>query len=254
MARREWLATSYAATLQRGRVVRAPGGGIPRRGQRWYRYHPYTANPDPLLVKSSTVAILRRRDENTGTRVLKKTTGDIVSRTVKTANEENLQHEIVELVLEGMAEGHTLSETVKKVSRLRGQPLTPGTVRRWIIAEEAYYTRYQKTKTMLGQAFAEEAILVARESTSSTTAMDRVLIETLKWAAAKANPVEYGEKQTVEHQGSQTLSVKIVEDDAPVRNQKALEAGKVSAVISAPLVFAVPAKTAEHEDDDYTFV
>ena len=177
-----------------------------------------------------------------------------MSRTVKTADEENLQHEIVELVLEGMAEGHTLSETVKKVSRLRGQPLTPGTVRRWIIAEEAYYARYQKTKTMLGQAFAEEAILVARESTSSTTAMDRVLIETLKWAAAKANPVEYGEKQTVEHQGSQTLSVKIVEDDAPVRNQKALEAGKVSAVISAPLVFAVPAKTAEHEDDDYTFV
>jgi hypothetical protein len=84
--------------------------------------------------------------------------------------------------------------------------------------------------------------------------MDRVLIETLKWAAAKANPVEYGEKQTVEHQGAQTLSVKIVEDDAPVRNQKALEAGKVSAVIAAPLMFAVPVKTSEHEDDDYTFV
>ena len=161
---------------------------------------------------------------------------------------------VVERVLAGMAEGKTLTETVAGLKRVLEEPITPGLVRRWIVAEEEWFVRYQKTKTMLGQAFAEEAILVARESTSSTTAMDRVLIETLKWAAAKANPVEYGEKQTVEHQGSQTLSVKIVEDDAPVRNQKALEAGKVSAVIAAPLVFAVPAKTAEHEDDDYTFV
>ena len=161
---------------------------------------------------------------------------------------------VVERVLEGMAEGHTLSETVSAVSSALEEKLSAGLVRRWIISQEEWFQRYQKTKTMLGQAFAEEAILVARESTSSTTAMDRVLIETLKWAAAKANPVEYGEKQTVEHQGAQTLSVKIVEDDAPVRNQKALQAAQVSAVISAPLVFAVPAKTTEHEDDDYTFV
>jgi hypothetical protein len=151
---------------------------------------------------------------------------------------------VVERVLEGMAEGHTLSETVKAVSSALGEPLTAGLVRRWIVAEEAWFQRYQRTKTMLGQAFAEEAILVARESTSSTTAMDRVLIETLKWAAAKANPVEYGEKQTVEHQGAQTLSVKIVEDDAPVRNVMALNAaGKdalVSAVVSGPAFFALP--------------
>jgi len=110
---------------------------------------------------------------------------------------------VVERVLEGMAEGHTLSETVLAVSLTLDEKLSAGLVRRWIISQEEWFQRYQKTKTMLGQAFAEEAILVARESTSSTTAMDRVLIETLKWAAAKANPVEYGEKQTVEHQGAQ---------------------------------------------------
>jgi hypothetical protein len=158
--------------------------------------------------------------------------------------EEEERVAVVERVLEGMAEGHTLSETVKAVSSALGEPLTAGLVRRWIVAEEAWFQRYQRTKTMLGQAFAEEAILVARESTSSTTAMDRVLIETLKWAAAKANPVEYGEKQTVEHQGAQTLSVKIVEDDAPVRNVMALNAaGKdalVSAVVSGPAFFALP--------------
>jgi hypothetical protein len=155
-----------------------------------------------------------------------------VSRTVKKADEAEVQREIVEAVLDGMAEGHTLHETVKKVARMRGEPLTPGAVRRWIVAQEEWFLRYQRTKTLLGQAFAEEAILVARESTSSTTATDRVLIETLKWAAAKANPVEYGEKQTVEHQGTQTLQVKVVEDDAPVRNTKALQSAMVASTLS----------------------
>jgi hypothetical protein len=152
---------------------------------------------------------------------------------------------IVERVLAGMAEGKTLTDTVAVLKKALEEPLTPGLVRRWIVADEAWFLRYQRTKTLLGQAFAEEAILVARESTSSTTAMDRVLIETLKWAAAKANPVEYGEKQTVEHQGSQTLSVKIVEDDAPVRNHHALSAaGKdalVSGVVHDHQFFALPA-------------
>ena len=156
----------------------------------------------------------------------------------KTVTKPDTRTEIVEAVLDGMAEGHTLQETVKKVARLRGETITPGAVRRWIVAEEAWFTRYQRTKALLGQAFAEEAILVARESTSSTTAMDRVLIETLKWAAAKANPVEYGEKQTVEHQGTQTLQVKVVEDDAPVRNEKALQSAMVASTLSIGAVSA----------------
>jgi len=160
---------------------------------------------------------------------------------------------IVERVLEGMAEGHTLSETVSVVSAALEEKLTAGVVRRWIVAQEEWFVRYQRTKTMLGQAFAEEAILVARESTSSTTATDRVLIETLKWAAAKANPVEYGEKQTVEHQGAQTLSVKIVEDDAPVRNVMALNAAGrdalVSAVVYAPAMMTLPASSGTGDEE-----
>lgn len=155
-----------------------------------------------------------------------------MSKTAKKGLTEAQQAEIVEVVLDEMAEGHTLQETVKKVAKLRGEPLTPGAVRRWIVGQEEWFLRYQRTKVLLGQAFAEEAILVARESTSSTTAMDRVLIETLKWAAAKANPVEYGEKQTVEHQGTQTLQVKVVEDEAPVRNAKALQSAMVASTLS----------------------
>ena len=141
------------------------------------------------------------------------------------------REEIVEIVLNQMAEGKMLSDTVQRLARAGEKHLTPGMVRQWVVRDEETFKRYQRMKPMLGQALAEEAILVARESTSSTTAMDRVLIETLKWAASKVNPAEYGEKQTVEQQGTQTLQVKVVEDDAPVRNTKALQSAMVASTL-----------------------
>lgn len=143
--------------------------------------------------------------------------------------------DVVEAVLSGMAEGQTLQDTVRKVAKEKALSVTPGLVRTWIVAHEDWFQRYQKTKTLLGQAFAEEAIAIARDSTTQSTAIDRVLIETLKWAAAKANPVEYGERQTVEHQGAQTLQVKVVEEDLPVR-QTALKKGAMQAVESAAML------------------
>jgi len=157
------------------------------------------------------------------------------------------RRDTVDAVLEGMAEGKTLADTVRemaKAQRMQGQvAITAGQVRRWITEDEAQFTQYQRMKRMLGQAFAEEAVHIARESTTSTTAMDRVLIETLKWAAAKANPAEYGEKQTVEHQGAQTLQVRIVEDAPEIRNPKAAEqvGNAIATAISAPILLSIPA-------------
>ena len=142
------------------------------------------------------------------------------------------REEVLGLVLDGMAEGVTLQETVEREQRRVSarEPeryptrLTPGLVRGWLWLDEEWFRRYQRAKALLGQAYADEAVVTARESTSGTTATDRVLIETLKWAAAKANPVEFGEKQTVEHQGAQTLQVRIVEEEGTVRNVQALKA------------------------------
>jgi len=159
------------------------------------------------------------------------------------AQQATVKHAMVDAVLTGMAEGKTLTDSVAEIAKAQRKAgevpvITAGQVRRWIVEDEAQFAQYQRMKRMLGQAFAEEALKIARESTTATTAMDRVLIETLKWSAAKANPVEYGEKQTVEHQGAQTLQVKIVEDDPEVRNPKAISrAGKDAvalAVVSAP--------------------
>jgi hypothetical protein len=98
--------------------------------------------------------------------------------------------------------------------------------------DEDTMSRYQRSRPMLGAALAEEAIRVARESTAATTAMDRVLIETLKWAASKSAPMEYGDKQMVEHQGSQTIQVKVVEEDREGRNPRVLGAASGIAVVA----------------------
>jgi hypothetical protein len=147
----------------------------------------------------------------------------------------------VEAVFAGMAEGRTLQEVVQGEAKARGVALTPGAVRNWIAANEAWFGRYQKAKVLLGQALAEEALQVARDSSTSTTAIDRVLIDTLKWKAAKANPAEYGERQTVEHQGAQTLQVKVVEEEAPrLQGEAARRIGaEVATMLEAQVV--VPA-------------
>lgn len=143
---------------------------------------------------------------------------------------------ILEQVLEGMTNGKTVADTARLLK------IPAGRIRQWLVRDPEIYAKYQRARPLLGAAFAEEAIRVARESTTQTTAMDRVLIDTLKWAAAKAAPTEYGEKQTVEHQGQQTLQVKVIEDDAPVKNVKALKEAVVSATLAnTAQVIALPA-------------
>lgn len=129
---------------------------------------------------------------------------------------------VLEAVLEAMARG----ETVEAASRAQG--CAGGTVRQWFAGHEEWRVRYREARLLQGQAMAEEAVRIARDATNYSTPADKLLIETLKWAASKANPAEYGEKQTVEHQGQQTLQVKIVEEgEAPartIRDGQALQA------------------------------
>lgn len=146
--------------------------------------------------------------------------------------------EILAQVLEGMSNGKTVADTARLLK------IPAGNIRQWLVRDPEVYAEYQRMRPLLGASFAEEAIRVARESTSQTTAMDRVLIDTLKWAAAKSAPMEYGEKQTVEHQGQQTLQVKVIEDDAPVRNVKALKEAVVSAALATSIeTLALPIPT-----------
>ena len=129
------------------------------------------------------------------------------------------RREVCREVFAGMAEGVWVGHTATKLG-LRG-----GTVRLWIAQEEELFAEYQRLKAVLGQAFAEEALQVARTSTVGSFQRDRLLVDTLKWSAAKANPLEFGDRQVVEHSGSQELRIKVVEENIPTRQER-LEGGR----------------------------
>jgi len=137
------------------------------------------------------------------------------------------REKVFEAVFDGMANGKTVADVARELG------LRPGTVRKWLGEDEAVYARYLRMRPLLGAAFAEEAVAVARNTTNAASAADRLLVETLKWAAAKSAPIEYGEKQTVEHQGQQTLQVKVIEEEKPFKNEQALRAGMVIGMLQA---------------------
>ena len=153
------------------------------------------------------------------------------------------QQAIVRAVLLAMTEGETLAEAAAE------EGMQPSTVRGWIAADPALMQEYMAVKRLQAQAWAEEAIQVARESTNQSATKDRLLVDTLKWAAAKASPTEFGDKQLVEHQGAQEITVRVVEEDMPVRNPKAVgSAMDVAALHVAQQPVALPSPVdAEYE-------
>lgn len=68
----------------------------------------------------------------------------------------------------------------------------------------------------------------------------RVIIDTLKWQAAKLDPGKYGERKEVEHKGS--VEVRPVREDAPDWLQGAIEA--------SPNVVTIDGKAQEVEEED----
>ena len=172
--------------------------------------------------------------------------GESVRKGVRLTVEE--REAVMVAVVERMYEGETLADTVEALDVV----VTPGTVRDWLLSDPVWREAYGRAKVALGQALAEEAIRVARETTNYSSSSDRVLIDTLKWAAARTNPGEWGDRQVVEHSGSQVLEVKVVEDEGiPVRNAAALTAGAATAATmlaagsGAIAAIAVPAEVIE---------
>lgn len=133
------------------------------------------------------------------------------------------KRELIEDVLSGMAEGRTMSDTVSSYG------LSAGTVRRWIAQDEDLFWEYKAARLLMAQAFAEEAIQTARMATNQSVSADRVRIDTLQWAATRLNPGEFGDKQTIQTEGKQTVEIRVVEEEpvkrvAPVATVKALKA------------------------------
>ncbi len=160
------------------------------------------------------------------------------------------QAAVCEAVIEAMAEGVTVAEALSgpEIVALAGtRALTPGMVRRWMGAEEGRWSAYQAGKRALAMALAEEALQVARDATGHSSAADKLLIDQLRWHAAKLAPQEFGDRQVVEHQGEQKLVIEVVEVGAPMAAPStpvgnAVASGTV-AVIANAVPVALPAGT-----------
>jgi hypothetical protein len=93
-----------------------------------------------------------------------------------------------------------------------------GTLRQWVmVASPAMRERYWVARRLWGSALADEAVEIARESVNASSTVDKLKIDTFLRLAGKANPQEYGDKQVVEHQGTQKLEIVVREEAKPVR-------------------------------------
>lgn len=98
-----------------------------------------------------------------------------------------------------IAEGKTLREL--KV------PMT--TVMRWVESHPEFRAQYARAREIQTDAWFEEAIDKARKATAQDANAVRVLIDTLKWAAAKRAPKKYGDRSVVEHTGEDGDPIKL---------------------------------------------
>lgn len=151
--------------------------------------------------------------------------------------------EVLEQVFGWMCEGWSVEECAPKVG------VKAGTLRMWVLrAPPEVQKKYWEARRLWGSALAEQAVVIARESVNQTSTVDKLKIDTFLRLAGKANPAEYGEKQVVEHSGSQKLEIVVREEVKPVRVTAQLtEAG---AAMLASGVRSVPALQGKAEIAD----
>lgn len=104
--------------------------------------------------------------------------------------------ELAAAICERLSQG----ETLLSICRDEAMPgLT--TVKRWLLANDEFRTLYARAREEQADTLAEQALDVADNSTGDW-ARDRLRVDTRKWFASKMRPRVYGERQTVEHEGS----------------------------------------------------
>jgi predicted membrane chloride channel (bestrophin family) len=160
------------------------------------------------------------------------------------AKSEGEREAILLRVFDLMCEGHS----VEACGGILG--MKAGTLRQWVmVASPAMRERYWVARRLWGSALADEAVEIARESVNASSTVDKLKIDTFLRLAGKANPQEYGDKQVVEHQGTQKLEIVVREEAKPVRQVSA--SAQMEAVIAtigdASQQFLVQGKVEEAE-------
>jgi hypothetical protein len=108
---------------------------------------------------------------------------------------------IIELVCEG--------KTLREISAMKHMPPV-STIHYWVSKYKAFKHDLSIARKVRGEQFADEAIDVARNSSSMTSRADKLLIDTLKWAAKVNDPEVFGDAVT--HKGDAANPITILVD------------------------------------------
>lgn len=78
------------------------------------------------------------------------------------------------------------------------------TVLRWLSQDDDFAAKYARAREAQGDTMDDRILEVADNVEAGTMAPDaaRVVLGALQWRASKLKPKKYGERQTVEHEGS----------------------------------------------------
>jgi len=108
-------------------------------------------------------------------------------------------------IIEYLCEGLTLRE----ISSKRGMP-PASTIHYWASKYKAFKHDMVEARKVRGEQFADEAIDVARNSSAMTSRADKLLVDTLKWAAKVNNPEQFGD--AIVHKGDAAHPIQILVD------------------------------------------
>jgi len=108
-------------------------------------------------------------------------------------------------IIQSVAEGMTL----RQISEMTGMPPVP-TIHYWIAKYKEFKHDMEIAKKIRGEAFAEEAIDISRNTNAMKSRADKLKIDTLKWAAKVNNPEQFSD--TVKHTGDANNPIQIIVD------------------------------------------
>lgn len=108
-------------------------------------------------------------------------------------------------IIQYVCEGKTLRE----ISNMTGMPPV-STIHYWATKYKEFKHDLDIARKVRGEMFADEAIDIARKTTSMKSRADKLKIDTLKWAAKVNNPEQFSD--TVKHTGDANNPIQIVVD------------------------------------------
>lgn len=100
--------------------------------------------------------------------------------------------EVAEAICQRLADGESLREIC------RGEEMPDReTVRRWLAANEAFRGQYARAREDHADSNADECVEIAKQSTAATAQKDRLVIDVLRWRAARMAPKRWGDSSAV---------------------------------------------------------